>query len=158
MHFPRPRRPRHAAAQLAVLPFVAAGSGLAAAAAPASAATCANIDVVVARGTFETGTLGTIVGDPVYAALQSALAGKSTSSYPVNYPASLDVFSNPNSATRGNTDLVNHVTSQAAACPSQRFILVGYSQGADVFDNSIAFSIDVALFGGPSAEPIPSSI
>ena len=158
MHFPRPRRPRHAAAQLAVMALVAAGSGLAAAAAPASAATCANIDVVVARGTFETGTLGTIVGDPVYAALQSALAGESTSSYPVNYPASLDVFSNPNSATRGNTDLVNHVTSQAAACPSQRFILVGYSQGANVVDNSIGISSDGALVGGPISETIPSSI
>jgi cutinase len=138
--------------------MVVAGSGIVAAAAPATAATCTDINVVAARGTFEPGTLGIIVGDPVYAALQRVLTGKSTSSYPVNYPANLDVFSHPNSATRGNTDLVNHVMSQAAACPRQRFILVGYSQGANVVDNSIGISSDGALVGGPISETIPNSI
>src|SRR5437016_6194100 len=109
---------------------VVLGGGITAVVAPiAAGATCSAIDVVVARGTFEPGTLGTIVGDPVYSALQSALVGKSTSGYPVNYPAGL---SEPGSVQQGNSDLVNHVTSQAAACPNQRFILVGYSQGANV--------------------------
>ena len=130
--------------------------GVTAAVAPAaSAATCSNIDVVVARGTFEPGTLGLIVGDPVYSALQSALTGRTTSAYPVNYPANLD---EPASVQAGNTDLVNHVTSQAAACPNQRFILVGYSQGANVVDNSIGISSDGALVGGAIVATIPAAL
>src|SRR5436190_4347884 len=119
-----------------------------------AAASCADIDVVVARGTGEPGTLGIIVGDPVYAALRSRLGGHSTSAYPVNYPASLA----PGSASQGNQDLVNHVRTAAAGCPAQRFILVGYSQGADVVDNSIGISSDGALVGGPIVATIPASI
>ncbi len=71
---------------LAVL-SLAGGTGLATVSAPAaSAAACTDIDVVSARGTFEPGNLGTIVGDPVYSALQRKLTGKSLSSYKVNYP------------------------------------------------------------------------
>jgi cutinase len=149
--------PGRAIRVIAAAVFVFGGSGIltAAVAATASAATCADIDVVVARGTGEPGTLGIVVGDPVYSALQSALAGRSTSSYAVNYPASLI---EPSSVDQGNTDLVNHVTSQAASCPNQRFILVGYSQGANVVDNSIGISSDGALVGGPIVATIPGSI
>lgn len=150
------RRVPRTAKVLAVTILALAGGGLTAAAAPAaSAAACTNIDVVVARGTSEPGTLGTIVGDPVYADLQTALAGQTTSSYPVNYPASLN---EPSSVEQGNADLVNHVTSQALACPSQRFILVGYSQGANVVDNSIGISSAGALVGGPIVATIPDWI
>jgi cutinase len=131
------------------------GGATAAMAPVATAATCANIDVVVARGTFEPGTLGIIVGDPMFSALQTALPGQTLSSYPVNYPANL---SEPGSVQAGNTDLVNHVTSQAAACPNQRFILVGYSQGANVVDNSIGISSDGALVGGAIVATIPTSL
>jgi cutinase len=141
---------------LAVTILALAGGGLAAAAAPAASAdACTSVDVVVARGTSEPGTLGTIVGDPVYAALQTALAGVTTSSYPVNYPASLN---EPSSVQQGNADLVNHVTSQAAACPGQRFILVGYSQGANVVDNSLGISSAGALVGGSIVATIPAAI
>lgn len=121
---------------------------------PAAAASCTDIDVVVARGTGEPGTLGIIVGDPVYSALRTRLAGRSLSSYPVNYPASVA----PGSASTGNRDLVNHVNSQAAACPNQRFILVGYSQGANVVDNSIGISSNGAAVGGPIVATIPAAI
>jgi cutinase len=131
-----------------------AAGGLVAVAAPAAAATCADIDVVVARGTIEPGTLGFIVGDPVFAALRNRITGKSLSSYRVNYPASLAA----GSASQGNADMVNHVTSQAAACPNQRFILVGYSQGANVVANSIGVSSAGALVGGPIVATIPSAL
>lgn len=69
---------------------LAGGAGLATVSVPtATAAACTDIDVVSARGTFEPGTLGFIVGDPVYSALQKKLTGKSLSSYKVNYPADL---------------------------------------------------------------------
>ncbi|MDX3519185.1 cutinase family protein [Streptomyces scabiei] len=139
---------------LAALSLVG-GAGLAAVSAPtATAAACTDIDVVSARGTFEPGTLGFIVGDPVYAALQKKIAGKSLSSYKVNYPADLS----PTSAAQGNADLVNHVRSQAASCPNQRFVLVGYSQGANVVDNSIGISSAGAVVGSPIVATIPAAL
>ncbi|MDX3617265.1 MULTISPECIES: cutinase family protein [Streptomyces] len=139
---------------LAALSLVG-GAGLATVSAPtATAAACTDIDVVAARGTFEPGTLGFIVGDPVYSALQKKIAGKSLSSYKVNYPADLSLTS----AAQGNTDLVNHVRSQAASCPNQRFILVGYSQGANVVDNSIGISSAGAVVGSPIVATIPAAL
>ncbi|MGW2635734.1 cutinase family protein [Streptomyces sp. NPDC001348] len=131
------------------------GAGLTALSAPsASAATCSDIDVVAARGTFEPGTLGAIVGDPVYSALQKKLTGKKLSGYKVNYPADLSLTS----AAQGNADLVNHVESQATACPNQRFVLVGYSQGANVVDNSIGISSAGAVVGSPIVATIPAAL
>ncbi|MDX3116603.1 MULTISPECIES: cutinase family protein [Streptomyces] len=131
------------------------GVALAGLTAPAaSAAACSDIDVVAARGTFEPGTLGLIVGDPVYSALQRKLTGKSLSSYKVNYPADLSLTS----AAQGNADVVNHVKSQAAACPNQRFVLVGYSQGANVVDNSLGVSSAGAVVGSPIVATIPAAL
>ncbi|MEV8547180.1 cutinase family protein [Streptomyces sp. NPDC051572] len=139
---------------LAALSLVG-GAGLAAFSAPtASAATCSDLDVVAARGTFEPGTLGLIVGDPVFSALQRKITGKTLSSYAVNYPADLSLTS----AATGNADVVNHVKAQAAACPNQRFILVGYSQGANVVDNSIGISSDGAVVGSPIVATIPAAV
>ncbi|MGW2238971.1 cutinase family protein, partial [Streptomyces sp. NPDC001759] len=139
---------------LAALSLVG-GAGLTTLSAPtATAATCSDIDVVAARGTFEPGTLGAIVGDPVYSALQQKLTGRNLSSYKVNYPADLSLTS----AAQGNADLVNHVSGQAAACPNQRFILVGYSQGANVVDNSIGISSDGAVVGSPIVATLPAAV
>lgn len=133
-----------------------AAAGLAFATAPAaSAAACTDVDVPVARGTFEPGTLGLIVGDPVYQAVQNQLRPRSVSGYRVDYPADLG---EPASVQKGNTDLVNHVKAQAAACPQQRFVLVGYSQGANVVDNSIGVSSDGAVVGGPIVATIPAEL
>ena len=134
---------------------LAGGAGLATLSAPtATAATCSDLDVVAARGTFEPGTLGLIVGDPVFSALQKKITGKTLSSYAVNYPADLSLTS----AATGNADVVNHVDAQAAACPNQRFILVGYSQGANVVDNSIGISSDGAVVGSPIVATIPAAL
>ncbi|SEF20366.1 cutinase [Amycolatopsis pretoriensis] len=136
--------------------LAAAGLAVTVATAPAaSAAPCTDVDVPVARGTFEPGTLGLIVGDPVYQAVQDRLRPRSLSSYRVDYPADLG---EPASVQKGNTDLVNHVKAQAAACPQQRFVLVGYSQGANVVDNSIGVSSDGAVVGGPIVAAIPAEL
>ncbi|MFR0354288.1 cutinase family protein [Streptomyces sediminimaris] len=140
---------------LAALSVAVGGTGLATLpVSTASAATCSDIDVVAARGTFEPGTLGVIVGDPVFSALRKKLSGENLSGYAVNYPADLS----PASAARGNADLVNHVRAQAASCPGQRFILVGYSQGANVVDNSLGISSDGAVVGSPIVATIPAAL
>ncbi|KPI28395.1 cutinase [Actinobacteria bacterium OV320] len=139
---------------LAALSLVG-GAGIVTLTAPtASAATCSDIDVVAARGTFEPGTLGLIVGDPVFSALQRKLTGKTLSSYAVNYPADLSLTS----TAQGNADLVNHVKAQATACPNQRYILVGYSQGANVVDNSIGISSAGAVVGSPIVATLPAAV
>ncbi|MFJ5227313.1 cutinase family protein [Streptomyces sp. NPDC088400] len=106
-----------------------------------------------ARGTFEPGTLGAIVGDPVFAALKKQITGKTLTSYRADYPADLGLTS----AAQGNAELVNRVRNQATSCPNQKFILVGYSQGANVVDNSIGISSDGAVVGSPIVATIPAS-
>ncbi|WP_141203168.1 cutinase family protein [Streptomyces griseorubiginosus] len=139
---------------LAALSLVGGATVATVTAPSATAAACSDIDVVAARGTFEPGTLGFIVGDPVFSALQRKLTGRNLSSYWVNYPADLS----PTSAAQGNADLVNHVKSQASTCPNQRFILVGYSQGANVVDNSIGISSAGAVVGSPIVATLPAAV
>ncbi|GAB2531190.1 cutinase family protein [Nocardia heshunensis] len=87
---------------------------------------CSAVDVVVARGTGEPGWLGDEIGDPLFGMLQDRLP-LSTTAYRVNYPADYSF-----NVGAGTADLVGHMVAQAAACPGQQFVLVGYSQGAAV--------------------------
>ncbi|WP_084523568.1 cutinase family protein [Nocardia inohanensis] len=87
---------------------------------------CAEVDVVVARGTGEPGWLGDVVGNQLYGYLQDRLP-RTTSAYSVSYPADYSF-----NLGWGSSDLVSHLTAQAAECPGQAFVLVGYSQGAAV--------------------------
>ncbi|AYF73735.1 cutinase family protein [Nocardia yunnanensis] len=97
----------------------------------AHADSCTAVDVVVARGTGEPGWLGDEVGDPLYGMLQDRLP-VSASAYRVNYPADYGF-----AVGAGSADLVAHLTAQAAACPGQEFVLVGYSQGAAVVHTAL---------------------
>jgi cutinase len=133
---------------------IAAGGGLVALAGPASAAECSDVEVISARGTGEPGTLGVIVGDPVFAAVRDQARGLSVTSHAVDYPASAA----PGSASEGNAELVRHITEQAAACEEQRFVLVGYSQGANVVGNSIGVDSSGAVVGGRIVATIPAAI
>jgi cutinase len=100
---------------------------------PGGNAGCADVELVIARGTGEPGTLGVIVGDPLLQATRPAVAPRTVTGYPVDYPASTD----PQSPYSGNRALVARMTSRSAACPSTKFVLVGYSQGAAVVDMAI---------------------
>ncbi|WP_158888406.1 cutinase family protein [Amycolatopsis anabasis] len=142
------------AARLLVATLTLTGAAVATAVPAASAAGCSDLDVIVARGTGEPGNLGVIVGDPLYSAIQGKITTKTLSSYAVDYPASIT----PGSVTQGNEDLVEHVQQQAAACANQRFVLVGYSQGANVVGNSIGISSEGAVVGGPIVATIPAEL
>ncbi|KAB2340350.1 cutinase family protein [Actinomadura rudentiformis] len=136
MRIPWSRKQRRASTRIATASAIlVCGGGLAiTAATPAQAAACTTVEVVSARGTFEPGTAGLIVGDQVYNTMKRKLQPlRSTSLYSVKYPASIDL-SGP---SKGTIDLVNHIKQQAQSCPSQKFVLVGYSQGAFVVDNAI---------------------
>ncbi|MFD4440349.1 cutinase family protein [Nocardia sp. NPDC058519] len=119
---------RHTARALLVL-LLAAGIGTAMSPGlTAWAQSCATLDVVIARGTAEPGYLGAAIGDPLYAVLSAQLP-VDTTAHRVEYPADLLV---PSSISDGTRAMTSHLVNQAAACPDQRFVLVGYSQGAVV--------------------------
>jgi len=153
MRFPLPRGRTRAGVVLAAA-LLAAGGAAVVASPAADAAACSDVEVVVARGTSEPGRLGLIVGDPVFSAIQRGASGTTLTSHAVDYPAS----TSPTSPTDGNRALVNHVSSQAGSCPDQRFILVGYSQGANVVGNSLGISSQGAAVGGPVVATIATAV
>ncbi len=110
---------------------------------------CPAAEMVVARGTSEPGALGVIVGDPLYRALRTIRPG--LASYGVRYPAT----GAKTSPELGDRDLVSHLRKQAARCPHQRFVLVGYSQGANVIEMALGEDTTKAVVGGPSVARIP---
>jgi cutinase len=136
-----------------------------AAAAPASAQGCPDIEVVFARGTSEPAGLGR-VGQSFVDALRGQAGGRSVGAYAVNYPASYDFLA----AAAGANDASAHIQYMMGACPTTRLVLGGYSQGAAVIDviaavpfpavgfnnplppNTPDFVPALAVFGNPSAK------
>jgi cutinase len=112
----------------------------------ASAAPCADVEVVFARGTFEpVGVGGT--GQAFVDALRAQAGGKSVDVYPVNYPASLDFAT----AADGVIDASNKIRDVASNCPNTKMVLGGYSQGAAV----VAYTTEDAV---PPGFTLPSGI
>jgi cutinase len=140
-----------------MLAFVAVVTGLVAGpAATANAAddSCANVEVVFARGTFEGPGVGA-TGQAFVDALSARLPGKSVDVYGVNYPASLDF----GQAVDGVADASNRIQSIATQCPSTQIVLGGYSQGAAVagYTTSSVVPAGVTLPAGLSG-PLPASV
>ena len=111
----------------AVASAVFVAGGCIAAAGQASADSCADVQVVFARGTFEPPGVGG-VGEAFTDALRAKAGGKSVDVYAVNYPASLDFAT----AADGVADASNKVQATVAACPDSKIVLGGFSQGAAV--------------------------
>jgi len=91
---------------------------------------CSTYEVIIARGTFEPGSFGVIVGDPLIAAVKKTMGSENVRGYAVQYPAKMG------GADLGITDIVNRVTTKSKECPSQKFALVGYSQGGMVVSSA----------------------
>ncbi|ABS05574.1 cutinase [Kineococcus radiotolerans] len=140
-------RPSHRLASAAAV-VAATGAALLAGSSPAAAATCSDVDVVFARGTGETPGLG-VVGGPFVRSLTGELSDRTVTSHAVDYAAS----SSQASAGPGATAMSAHVREVAAACPSTRFVLGGYSQGATVTD--IALGIRT---GTTTGTPVPAEL
>lgn len=115
--------------------------------APASAASCPDVEVTFARATTEPPGLG-VVGQEFIDALRSQIGGRSLGVYPANYPASEDFVPSVNA---GTSDANAHVQSMIANCPSTKLVLGGYSQGAMVIDQ-----ITIAQF--PLAGFVPETL
>ncbi|MGE2818142.1 cutinase family protein [Mycobacterium heidelbergense] len=112
-----------------------------------SAAPCADVDVVFARGTGEPAGIGQI-GQAFVDALRLKVGGKSLAVYAVNYPATLDFPT----AIDGVNDAGNHVEQMAVTCPDTKMVLGGFSQGAAV----MGFVTSAAIpDGAPPDAPKP---
>jgi len=105
-----------------------------------------------ARGTGEPASpQGMIVGAPLLSATRKLIPG--VTMHNVAYPAGMTA----DSKTQGVAKTLSHMQAQAAACPNQKFVLVGYSQGADVMHNAAAKLpealhprvVAVVMFGDP---------
>ncbi|SFW86399.1 cutinase family protein [Amycolatopsis australiensis] len=127
------------------------GAGVAAAV-PAPTSPCAAVHVLAARGSTEApgpGAIGALV-----AQIQSAVSSTvSTSS--VSYPALLTPYDY--SSTAGDTAVKQQLTAQVQACPDQKIVMVGYSQGAQIIGDALGGGGGV-LGLGPASSPVPSSV
>lgn len=93
---------------------------------------CTRYLVVTARGTGEPAKKQLL--GPVVRAIKDARPGE-VQQLDLDYPADTEV---KDGGTLGARTLVDTLNVQAEACPDQRFILLGYSQGALVIGDSLA--------------------
>ena len=94
---------------------------------------CPDVEVIGARGTTERPGLGVLL-TPLAQRLTRELP-QTVRSTALDYPAS---FNYTTSVRQGVTSLAAGVQRTAAACPGTRFVLMGYSQGADVVGDALA--------------------
>lgn len=91
----------------------------------------------IGRATAEAAGYGTVCG-PFLSAVQRLVPG--TTGYAVKYPAD---FSS-SSPDKGVADTLRHFEAQVKACPKQKYVFSGYSQGAVVMHRA-AVKMDKSL-------------
>ncbi|KAL0633627.1 hypothetical protein Q9L58_007451 [Maublancomyces gigas] len=115
-------------------------------------ADCAPVHIIAARATGEPpgpGIIGTLID-----AVKHYSSQYITTDF-VEYPATLLNYADSSAA--GTAALKAQLTNQVAACPSQKIVLVGYSQGAHVVGDTLGGG-----GGGPNLGPktaaVPASV
>jgi hypothetical protein len=111
---------------------VVSGCVSAPALAAASAAECKPVSIISARGTFEPQS-GSWLQKPIGDKIAKALPGQTRYTELV-YPAAPNFDTSPEA---GVTALVKLLNDESRACPDQRYVLIGYSQGAQVTGDSL---------------------
>jgi len=140
----------------ALLAIVLTGIGIVAQAPAASASPCGDAELIMVRGTDISRPVAPhwasvddpTVGRPLDAAVRAARPDLNWTLYNVSYPAD---STGPRSRAIGAVDLVAHLVLRAIECPAARFVLAGYSQGAEVLSNALGMPSDDA----PPAAVIP---
>jgi len=111
----------------------------------AVAANCPPVQVVFARGRYESPGTG-VLGNAFVNALQSKVS-KNIGVYAVRYPADTQI-------DIGANDMSHHIQDMVNNCPDTRLVLGGYSLGAAVTD--VVLAAPFAAFGFDS--PLPPGI
>jgi cutinase len=92
---------------------------------------CKPVTLIFARGSTETGNMGTVVGPPLANAMMAALGAGQVAVQGVNYPADI-----PGAVTgaldpkdaAGSKNMAMFAQMVATACPNSKVVLSGYSQ------------------------------
>jgi len=114
---------------------------------------CATVEVVFARGTFEAPGIGD-TGQAFVDALDATL-GSPVAVYAVDYPASLDF----QAAANGVGDASRQIESIATTCPDTKIVLGGYSQGAAVAAYTTESAVPAGFALPPEISgPMPASV
>jgi len=115
---------------------------------------CKPYTLIFARGTTEPGTMGSTVGPSLSSGLRSAQAGK-WDVEGVSYSA--DIAGDNCIGLPGGVKCMAQINKIAEKCPQTKMVVSGYSQGAMVARNCVAFATPqarkqvagVVVFGDP---------
>jgi acetylxylan esterase len=121
------------------------------ASATSSTAACPAVLVIVARASTEA------AGDGVIGALSTLIQGdvKATvGNEAVVYPASLTNYAS--SVGKGDSAMASDIENAVSACPNEKLVLLGYSQGAQVVGDVLAGGGGTSL-GDAETAPVPSA-
>jgi cutinase len=106
---------------------------------------CKDVTIIFARGTGESGNVGSVVGPPFFNALKRKLGCDRVAVQGVDYAAS--VIGNMSGGLDGGPEMARMVEQALERCSDTKIILSGYSQGGMVVHNT-AHSVGTKVAGG----------
>jgi cutinase len=86
---------------------------------------CKAMTVIFARGTTETGNVGTIAGPPFFSALKAQVGANNVAVQGVDYPADIPGFLAGGDAN-GSKKMASLVGQAMKACPDSQIVMAGY--------------------------------
>ncbi|KAI9376146.1 cutinase-domain-containing protein [Aspergillus egyptiacus] len=121
---------------------------------------CKDLTFIFARGTTETGNMGTVIGPKVASELNS-LTNNNAAIQGVNYPA--NAAGNAQLGAAGGPEMADLVNQALQQCPDTKVVLGGYSQGAMVVHNAAGKLqagqvVGAVTFGDPFKTQHPDTI
>lgn len=87
---------------------------------------CKSVTVIFARGTTESGNVGTLVGPPFFSALVTSIGAENLAVQGVNYPADIAGFLAGGDAA-GSKKMAELVGQAITQCPDTKVVMSGYS-------------------------------
>ncbi|KAF3762844.1 family 5 carbohydrate esterase [Cryphonectria parasitica EP155] len=133
-----------------------------------SASSCTTYTLLFARGTTETGTLGTIVGPGLEKSVESTLGATEVTVQGVAYAADVaGIAEEVTGSGPGSVAMAQEAATALSSCPDTKLILTGYSQGAMVVHNAatklksssqISSVVAAVTFGDPYKTELPAGI
>ncbi|KUJ10472.1 carbohydrate esterase family 5 protein [Mollisia scopiformis] len=96
---------------------------------------CKAMTVVFARGTTETGNVGTLAGPPFFSALQQQVGASNVAVQGVDYPADIPGFL-AGGDKAGSALMAKMVGMAMTTCPDTKVVMAGYSQGGQLVHNA----------------------
>ncbi|CZR62626.1 related to cutinase precursor [Phialocephala subalpina] len=96
---------------------------------------CKAMTVVFARGTTETGNVGTLAGPPFFNALSAKVGAGNMAVQGVDYPADIPGFL-AGGDKAGSALMAKMVGQAMTQCPNTKVVMAGYSQGGQLVHNA----------------------